>query len=210
MKYSAVILAAGSGTRLGLGYNKLLHKLDDETIIEKTIHVFQYDQDCAEIILVISKNDEQAMKALFHDQVSYVYGGVTRQESSYFGVSQAKEEIVMIHDGARPFVTMSELNRCKETMQYADACLLMVPVKDTIKIVQEGKVTTTPNRDLLMAALTPQCFKRKLIQQCLQTAMKSHEVFSDDASVIEKLSDSDVHVVMGEYSNIKITTKEDL
>lgn len=208
--YSAVILAAGSGTRLGLGYNKLLYKLDEQTIIEKTVSVFEKDIDCKEIILVISKNDEETMKTIFKERVSYVFGGSTRQESSYNGVSHANQEIVMIHDGARPYVSQQELDACKKEMQISEACLLMVPVKDTIKVVRNGVVETTPNRSTLMAALTPQCFKKSLICECLEKAMNSTETFSDDASVVEKMSDVPVHVVLGEYSNIKITTKEDL
>lgn len=208
--YSAVILAAGSGTRLGLGYNKLLYNLDEQTIIEKTVSVFEKDIDCKEIILVISKNDEETMKTIFKERVSYVFGGSTRQESSYNGVSHANQEIVMIHDGARPYVSQQELDACKKEMQISEACLLMVPVKDTIKVVRNGVVETTPNRSTLMAALTPQCFKKSLICECLEKAMNSTETFSDDASVVEKMSDVPVHVVLGEYSNIKITTKEDL
>ena len=208
--YSAVILAAGSGTRLGLGYNKLLYRLDDQTIIEKTVSVFENDNDCKEIILVISRNDEEKMKDIFSNRVVYVFGGSTRQESSYNGVSQASEEIVMIHDGARPYVSQKELDACKSEMLKCDACLLMVPVKDTIKVIKDGIVESTPNRSTLMAALTPQVFKKKLICDCLEKAMHSSETFSDDASVVEKMSDTQVHVVLGEYSNIKITTKEDL
>lgn len=208
--YSAVILAAGSGTRLGLGYNKLLYKYGDKTIIEMTTSVFKKDLDCKEIVLVISKNDEEAMKKLFGDTVKYVFGGSTRQESSYNGVCAANEEIVMIQDGARPFVSQKELDACKNAMKEYDACLLMVPVKDTIKVVCNGVVKDTPLRNTLMAALTPQCFKKELICDCLEKAMHSEYSFSDDASVVEKMSDVEVHVVLGEYSNIKITTKEDL
>lgn len=208
--YSAVILAAGSGTRLNLGYNKLFYKLDNQTIIEKTVSIFENDIDCKEIILVISKHDEEQMKQLFKNRVLYVFGGQTRQESSYNGVNQAHEEIVMIHDGARPYLSKKELDACKLKMKTCDACLLMVPVKDTIKVVRDGVVETTPIRSNLMAALTPQCFKKELICNCLEKAMNSTETFSDDASVVEKMSDIPVHIVLGEYSNIKITTKEDL
>lgn len=210
MKYSAVILAAGSGLRVGLGYNKLLYKLDEETIIEKTVKVFENDKDCQEIILVISQSDSESMKNIFKNRVSYVYGGATRQESSYNGVSKANHEIVMIHDGARPYVSQKELNACKEMMETQKACLLMVPVKDTIKKIVDGKVETTYDRSQLMAALTPQCFKKDLICSCLEKAMNSDEIFFDDASVVEKMSNEMVYVVQGEYSNTKITTKEDL
>ena len=181
-----------------------------ELEIEKTVDVFEKDIDCKEIVLVISKNDEPVMKDLFGNRVLYVFGGATRQESSYNGVSHASQEIVMIHDGARPYVSQKELDACKKKMLECDACLLMVPVKDTIKVVKDGIVVNTPNRNTLMAALTPQVFKKQLICDCLEKAMHSTETFSDDASVVEKMSDIPVHVVIGEYSNIKITTKEDL
>lgn len=210
MKYSAVILAAGSGTRLNLGYNKLLYKMNDKTIIENTVDVFQKDTDCREIILVISKTDESAMKELFHDTVQYVYGGSTRQISSSHGVEKATSKYVMIHDGARPYVSQKELDRLKEALKTSDACLLMVPVKDTIKLVRNHQVETTFDRSQLMAALTPQCFKKELIEDCLKKASVSDEIFYDDASVVEKMSDATVQVVPGEYTNIKITTKEDL
>lgn len=208
--YSAIILAAGSGTRLGLGYNKLLYKLNDKTIIENTVEIFKNDADCKEIILVISKDDENKMKDLFQKSVQYVIGGATRQQSSYHGVSHAHEEMVMIHDGARPYVSQEELNRCKEAMKIHDACCLMVPVKDTIKVVKDGQILQTPDRNALMAALTPQCFKTKLIKESLEKALTSQETFSDDASVVEKMSNQTVWAILGEYSNIKITTKEDL
>ncbi|MGN1344242.1 MAG: 2-C-methyl-D-erythritol 4-phosphate cytidylyltransferase [Traorella sp.] len=208
--YSAIILAAGSGTRLNLGYNKLLYQIDEETIIEKTVNVFKNDSDCDEIILVISPNDEIKMKELFKNSVKYTYGGSTRQESSYQGVCQATNEKVMIHDGARPYVSKQELEACKEALQKYDASLLMVPVKDTIKIIQNDQVKQTLNRNQLMAALTPQCFKTSLIKECLEKAMQSEESFSDDASVVEKMSNCEVHVIQGSYANIKITTKEDI
>lgn len=210
MKYSAVILAAGSGERVGLGYNKLLYMLKNQTMIETTVEVFEQDEDCQEIVLVISKKDEEVMHNLFKERVKFVFGGTTRQESSYNGVNVVKTEYVMIHDGARPYVSMQELERCKEGLEESDACLLMVPVKDTIKRVVDGRVEETFDRSTLMAALTPQCFKTTLIQTCLKKAITSHTVFYDDASVVEKLSDVKVKAILGEYANIKITTKEDL
>ena len=210
MNYSAVILAAGSGSRMGLGFNKLLYSLENQTIIEKTVHVFEKDKDCTQIILVISENDFEAMRRIFRDRVEYVFGGKERMESSYQGVRKAKEEVDMIHDGARPYVSDVELNNCKKTMEKANACLLMVPVKDTIKAVKENQVVSTFNRSELMAALTPQCFKKSLIEECLCKALQSKQSFTDDASVVEFYSDEPVIAVEGSYANRKITTKEDL
>lgn len=210
MKYSAVILAAGSGSRMNMGYNKLLYRLDQQTIIEKTVNVFENDPACSQILLVLSQTDMKAMNEIFHDRVEYVLGGTQRMESSYAGVTHAKEKIVMIHDGARPYVSLKELKDCLQTMETHRACLLMVPVKDTIKVVKDNVVVSTPQRSDLMAALTPQCFEKDLICDCLTKAMHSDQIFSDDASVVEAFSDEPVQVVLGSYANKKITTKEDL
>lgn len=210
MHYSAIILAAGSGNRMGLGFNKLLYSLDHQTIIEKTVQVFEQDQDCTQIILVISNQDLIQMKQLFHERVEYVIGGAQRMESSYQGVCQAFEKMVMIHDGARPYVSLEELEACKKMMETAKACLLMVPVKDTIKVVSHQQVVSTLNRNELMAALTPQCFEKELIQSCLEKALHSNQSFTDDASVVEYYSSEPVRMVLGSYANIKITTLQDL
>lgn len=210
MKFSAVILGAGSGTRCGLGYNKLLHQTTGKTILEQTVEVFEKKSECDQIVLVISSKDEEVMKEIFQNRVTYVIGGATRLDSSVHGLEAVTNEYCMIHDGARPYVSHQEIDACLKALETYDACLLMVPVKDTIKVVEKGKVVSTPNRSTLMAALTPQCFKTTLIKQCLKQAQDDQKIFSDDASVVEAYSDVEIHVVEGSYANIKITTKEDL
>lgn len=211
MNYSVMILAAGSGTRCNLGYNKLLFKLEDGlSIIEKTVSVFENEKNCTQIILVVSENDETVMRNLFKARVEYVLGGQSRQESSLNGLKHVKEDVVMIHDGARPYVSKEELHACEEAMEENDAALLMVPVKDTIKVVKDGYVVSTPNRADLMAALTPQCFKTTLIKEAIEKAQKEGILFSDDASAVELCTDKKVKVIMGSYANQKITTIEDL
>lgn len=210
MNYSAIILAAGSGQRCQLGYNKLLYQLDDQTVIEKTVAAFLNERECTQIVLVTSIEDLSAMKELFQDQVDYVIGGSTRQESSYNGVKMAKEKNVMIHDGARPYVSHEEIMACNAALIEVEACCLMISVSDTIKLIQGDFVESTLNRSQLMAALTPQCFRKELIQTCLEKAIRDKVVCSDDASVVEKCSNTKVKVVLGKRSNIKITTREDL
>lgn len=211
MKYSAMILAAGSGERCGLGYNKLLYKFEDgETILEKSVKAFERHKDCVQIILVISQKDKVQIQELFKDRVDYVLGGATRQDSSLNGLSAVKCEYVMIHDGARPYVSDEEIQACAEKLEVCDACLLMVPAKETIKVVENGKVVTTPKRETLMIAQTPQCFKTSLIKSCTMKAKAEGLAVTDDASIIEACSDTPVEVVVGSYANIKVTTPEDL
>lgn len=211
MKYSAMILAAGSGERCGLGYNKLLYKFEDgETILEKSVKAFERHIDCVQIILVISQKDKVQIQELFKDRVDYVLGGATRQDSSLNGLSAVKCEYVMIHDGARPYVSDEEIQACAEKLEVCDACLLMVPAKETIKVVENGRVVTTPKRETLMIAQTPQCFKTSLIKSCTMKAKAEGLAVTDDASIIEACSDTPVEVVIGSYANIKVTTPEDL
>lgn len=212
MNYSALIVAAGSGTRMGLGYNKVLYSFPNgKTIIETTIEAFSKDKRCTQIILVSSEEDLEAMKRLCKDQVqAYVIGGDTRQQSVSNGLAHVKNEYVLIHDGARPWISMEEIDRIVETLKTNDACLLCVPVKDTIKRVVNGIVETTYDRSTLMQAQTPQAFSTKLIQQAYDIAKEKEIVATDDAQLAELCMNAKVVAVEGSYANKKVTTQEDL
>lgn len=212
MKYSVLICAAGSGTRMKLGYNKVYAKLNDgQMIIDKTINVFLNDMDCEEIVVVSDPDVFLEMhNGVIDQRITLVQGGNTRQESVYHGLVKVKNSYVMIHDGARPFLNQDLLDSIKNTLTTEDACLLMVPCKDTIKKVIDGYVETTYDRSTLMAAQTPQAFKTDLILSCTKKAMEENYTGTDDASLVEKYSDVKVKAVEGSYANIKITTIEDL
>lgn len=213
MKYSALICAAGSGTRMKLGYNKVYAKLKSgRSILDTTIQVFEEDDDCDEIIVV---SDPEEYLQQHHGKLSgkvtkVVPGGDTRQQSVHNGLVEVRNEYVMIHDGARPYLSQENLDSIKNTLEKDDACLLMVPCKDTIKRVINGYVETTYDRSTLMNAQTPQAFKTSLILECSSKAIEEGYVGTDDASLVEKYSDVKVKAVEGSYANIKITTIEDL
>ena len=212
MKYSALICAAGSGTRMKLGYNKVYAKLNNgQMIIDKTINVFLNDSDCEEVIVVSDPDTFLEMhNGVIDQRITLVQGGSTRQESVYHGLEKVKNSYVMIHDGARPFLNQDLIDCIKNVLASEDACLLMVPCKDTIKKVIDGYVETTYDRSTLMAAQTPQAFKTDLILDCTKKAMEENYTGTDDASLVEKYSDVKVKAVEGSYANIKITTIEDL
>ncbi len=213
MKYSALICAAGSGTRMKLGYNKVYAKLKDgRSILDTTVSIFEKDEDCDQIIIVTDPEEylSQHEGVLTGKVDKVVPGGDTRQKSVHNGLVEVKNEYVMIHDGARPFITQKELDSIKTTLESEDACLLMVPCKDTIKRVINGYVETTYDRSTLMNAQTPQAFKTSLIIDCSLKAIQDDFVGTDDASLVEKYSDVKVKAVEGSYANIKITTIEDL
>ncbi len=210
MKYSVVIVAAGVGSRMNLGYNKVYHKINGQTILEKTMEIFENDQNCRQIVVVTDRK-------LYHQHIKkycgkyvIVEGGKTRQESVYKGLFPVIEEVVYVHDGARAYVSKDSLDRLGEKMKDADAAFLAVPCKDTIKMVQNELVEKTLPRERLYQAQTPQAFKTELLRKCYQKAFESSVEVTDDASVVELFSDTKVYVVEGDYSNIKITTPEDL
>lgn len=210
MMYSAIILCAGSGKRTGLGYNKMFYQLQGETVYEKTVNVFLHDKRCEEIIIVCKKEEQSHFKKILNKKcMKFVEGGKERQDSVYEGLKHVTSDYVMIHDGARPFVKKDLLDRLVVGMEEHKAVLAMVPCKDTIKRVKDGKVVETLIRSELMQAQTPQAFDTVLIRNAYKEAIENNIQATDDASMLE-LQGKDVYVVEGDYDNIKITTKEDL
>lgn len=212
MKYTALIVAAGSGTRMKLGYNKVYMKLDDgKTLLEKTMSVFAEDPDCTQIVVVTDP-------LLFRDEIGettvgkivVAQGGSTRQESVHHGLMAVLENTVFIHDGARPFLSKEVLERLKKTMETEKAALLTVPCKDTIKKCVDGYITETYDRSTLVCAQTPQAFVTDLIISCMDRALCEGFTGTDDASLVEKYSDVRVKAVEGDYANLKVTTPEDI
>ena len=212
MEYSALIVAAGSGSRMGLGYNKMLYQFQNgKTILETTVQVFQKDPRCQQIIVVAGVDDLKVYQDLFiHRDITYAIGGATRQESVYQGLQKVTHDHVLIHDGARPWLSMECLDRLCDALSQHRACLLMVPVKDTIKQVIDGKVVSTLKRSELWQAQTPQAFSTKLIVSCHKEAIKKQLEATDDAQLVEVCSKESVYVVEGDYENLKVTTIDDI
>lgn len=209
MKYSCVICAAGSGTRMNLGYNKVFYPISkDKTVLDLTIHVFEEDPDCTEIIVVTQKENFERVSQ--SDKIRMTEGSSTRSLSVFEGLKLVSNDVVMIHDGARPYVTLQNLKDIKECLEHHDACLLAVPSVDTIKVVNNGVVVQTPKRSTLWNAQTPQAFKTELIKEAYQKSFDLNIEVSDDASVVECCTDTPVQIVKGDYQNIKITNPQDI
>jgi len=210
VNYSAIVLCAGSGTRTGLAYNKMFVQIGGETMYEKTMHVFMQDERCRQIVVVTKPQERQDFASLIQDErIVFADGGAERQDSVYNGLSKVTEDVVMIHDGARPYLKQDALDRLCAAMDTCDACLLMVPVIDTIKRVKDGVVVETFERSELMAAQTPQVFKTSAILEAHDYA-RAHDVkVTDDASMMEVMGKK-VVAVMGDYDNTKVTTASDV
>ncbi|QRG86553.1 2-C-methyl-D-erythritol 4-phosphate cytidylyltransferase [Bulleidia sp. zg-1006] len=212
MHYSVVIVAAGVGQRMKLGFNKAYAKLSTgKTIVETTVAVFLQDPDCKQIVLVTDMEDPYTKQlAAQYGRLVVARGGATRQESVCSGLRAVLCDYVLIHDGARPYVRLELIDRVKKALEIEKAALLAIPSRDTVKRVKDGYVVETYPRSELMLAQTPQGFETDLIIDCYKKAMKEGYLATDDVSLVEHYSDVPVKIVEGSPSNFKITTPDDL
>jgi len=215
--YSVIIPAAGTGSRMGLGHNKLFYKVLEHTIIEHTVNKFAIDQKCKQIILTVNIADLEKMKEIFanHPAVEVVIGGKTRQESIYNALEWVTEEIVLVHDGARPFVSANMIDACYDVANKGLGAVAAVLPKDTIKQRHSSRadvINRTIARDELVAVQTPQAFPTAVLKRANELAKNVHALneATDDASLVEKYTEIDVKIVDGDYRNIKFTTPEDI
>lgn len=211
MNYSAIVLCAGKGSRSGLTYNKMLYRFKNKTVYEMTMEIFLNDERCKQIVVVTKEEELDDLKKLISSKkIDYVFGGKERQDSVYNGLQVVKEDYVLIHDGARPYLKKENIDDILECLNKNDACLLVVPVKDTIKVCIDDNIVKTLPREQLVQAQTPQAFKTELIKRCYQKGKDENYIATDDASLVEYFENTEVKAVLGSYSNIKITTPDDL
>lgn len=214
---TAVIVAAGRGERMRQDTSKQFIKLIGRPVISYTLEVFEQCKMVDEIIIVTREQDLMDMRDVVEafgidKAAKIVIGGDRRQDSVYNGLSEIGYDTstVLIHDGARPFVTVEELETLiKETGKYQAAALGM-PVKDTVKKVDKDNIVTeTPDRETLWAVATPQAFAHDVIMNAYEAAMKDKFYGTDDCSLVERTGHS-VKIVPCSNENIKITTPEDI
>lgn len=217
VEYNVIILAAGQGKRMKAGKNKQFIALLDEPLIIHTIKPFLEDNWCSQIYLVINPDEEVQMKQLlqgysWNERIRIVFGGKERQESGYLGLLAIEQEnqdkVVMIHDGARPFVEEKQLHQLAISAENNDAALLAVPVTDTIKR-KKARSLETLDRSALWAAQTPQAFSYSLILKAHRKAAAEGFLGTDDVSLVERL-EKPVNIVEGSYQNVKLTTPDDI
>lgn len=214
---SVIIPAAGMGRRMNASVNKQYLKINEKPILAYTLDVFENCPLVDEIILVINPEEqqlcrEQVIEAYSYTKIKVTAGGNTRQESVYAGLKAVNPltKIVLIHDGARPLIRESVIRRSIEETIKHRATVVGVPAKNTIKVMNEaGFVEATPDRNYLVEIQTPQTFAYDLITEAHQKALASGVVGTDDAFLVEWMQ-IPVKIVVGDYTNIKITTPEDL
>jgi 2-C-methyl-D-erythritol 4-phosphate cytidylyltransferase len=222
MKTTAIILAAGKGSRMHSKIEKQFMELGGYPVIYYALKAFE-ESPVDSLILVTGKNSveycrhEIIEKYHFTKVVSVVEGGENRYDSVYNGLRACSEtDYVMIHDGARPFVTQDMIVRSIRTLAEYKACTVGMPVKDTIKIVDTDHYgVETPERKFVYQIQTPQTFQVPLLRRAYETMYEAkrngdtHNI-TDDTMLVEQYAGVRCKVVEGAYENIKITTPEDL
>lgn len=216
MYVSAVIAAGGKGKRMNSVKSKQYLPVKGFPILYYTLTVFETLREIDEIILVVGEQDldfvrkDIILKYKFK-KTRLIEGGLERQDSVYNGLRSCspQTDIVVIHDGVRPFITHGIILESIEAAKLYKAAGVAVPVKDTIKIVEDGFIKATPDRRKLYAIQTPQTFMYEVILKAHEIARKEGFYGTDDAVLVERLGYK-VKIIDGSYENIKITTPEDI
>ena len=218
-KCTAIVLAGGQGKRMGTKVQKQYLEIQGKPVLYYSLHTFQNSELIDEIILVVGENQEEYCRREIVDKfeitkvTKIVVGGSERYYSVWNGLCAIDEDgYVFIHDGARPFINDEILNRAYEAVQEEKACVVGMPVKDTIKIADENAFAKeTPNRNFVWMVQTPQVFETTLVKKAYGMLMEQEYIaVTDDAMVVETMLGQNVKLVEGYYQNIKITTPEDL
>ncbi len=211
---TAIIVAAGNSTRFGQGKNKNLFEINEKPIISYSIETFDKSTKINDIILVIKPDEKEYFEGIVKNidlkkELKYVNGGSTRMESVYNALKVTNSDIVIIHDGARPKIREEYIDKCLEQMGEFKGTTVAVKAKDTIKICDDnGVVLETTKRANTYLIQTPQCFERETLVK-LHERFKGNEEITDDCMVLEK-GGYKIKVVEGDYTNIKVTTFDDL
>lgn len=216
MRVSAIIVAGGKGLRMKETTRKQYLLLGDRPILTHTLAVFDTCDAVNEIFLVIPEPDFDFCRghilSFFKKEIRLVPGGKERQDSVYNGLSalDSDTDIVLIHDGVRPFVQQEQIRACIRCAELSGACILGIPAFDTLKqIADSGHIESTLSRDKIWLAQTPQAFRYDLILAAHESARAAGYAGTDEASLLERMGKK-VKIISGSRYNIKITAPEDL
>lgn len=209
--FSAIILAGGSGERMGLGYNKVLYKIKGKTILEYAVQPFVEDETFTEVIVVMNRDDYDLGRVLFENaKVKVVKGGETRQASVYLGLAAIEEnDFLMIHDGARPNLKRNSLEKLKDAVTQGSATLF-TPVKESVVAFSSNQITTYLDRDQIGLIKTPQAFRTSIIKEAYELTKNQSQIYTDDASMVMDVLKEKIILIEDDQTNIKLTRQEDI
>jgi 2-C-methyl-D-erythritol 4-phosphate cytidylyltransferase len=209
VKTTAIIVAAGTGSRFGSNIPKQFIDLAGKPGIEHTLERFQNAESIDSIVLVLASDQIADRKFEFGKLVAVVAGGPTRAQSALSGLDAAGDaDVVAVHDGARPFVSTDEIDRTVEKAKEMGAACLVARVTDTIKTIRGGEIAATLDREKLRRALTPQAFRTDVLRRAFELGDLT-ETVTDECYLVEKLGHP-IALVEGSERNIKITSADDL
>lgn len=210
---TGIILVAGNSTRYGKNKNKNFERIKGKTVMAYSLKAFCENPYIDNIVIGAKKDEIPIIQDIIKEEpsqkpIDIVIGGSSRQETVYHCIQNTNSDIVIIHDGARPVIKQRYINQCIESMTDFKGATVGVPSKDTIKITDENNVVvqSTP-RENTWIVQTPQCFERKTLLAMHEKY--KNEAVTDDCMLLEKNQDK-VKILQGDYTNIKITTSEDL
>jgi 2-C-methyl-D-erythritol 4-phosphate cytidylyltransferase len=218
MKCVALVPAAGQGKRMGGAHSKPYLLLEGKPILAHTLLELERCPLVDEVVLMVERGEIERARASVVEEFrlqkvgAILAGGVQRQDSVWEGLKTVQDDcdLVMVHDGVRPFISQEMLARSIQGAVDCGASIVGVPAKDTVKLVSaQNMVLTTPDRKSIFLVQTPQTFKRDILLRAYRQAMEDGFYATDEASLVERLG-LPVKVVEGSYENIKITTPEDL
>jgi 2-C-methyl-D-erythritol 4-phosphate cytidylyltransferase len=215
LHYEVVLPAAGSGKRMGAGQNKLFLPLAGKPILVHTLLVFEKDENCTGIWLAVKDEERLYIQSLLEQyDITKVKGlptgGSERQHSVHSCIKEMNAvEVVLVHDAARPFITVPIISQLTKMANEKGAAIAGVRAKDTMKIVHNGIIKETVDRDALWMIQTPQAFRFDLLFEAEDVAEKVGFLGTDEAMLVERLG-HDIHIVESSYENVKMTTQEDL
>lgn len=217
MKVTAIIVGAGASTRMGIPISKQLIKICNQEVIVHTLKAFQASKYTQQIVVVCREEDriiiEKLIKQHWFTKVTDVVAGAdTRQGSVQKGLNQIEKDTdyIAVHDGARPLVLPRDIDQTITNAIQHGSSALGVAVKDTIKEVDaQGLVTHTPERSRLIAVQTPQVFKKELYLNAVNLAIEQGKDYTDDCQLVEATGER-VYITKGSYTNIKVTTPDDV
>ena len=216
MKASAIIVAAGSGIRLGVGEPKAFVKLHGHPMLHYSLATLAKLPLIAEIVIAIptgfeKRTRDEVSRAHIEVPVKITAGGHERQDSVRLALAltSAEADVIVIHDAARPLADVALFRRCLEAAAARGAAIAAIPVADTLKRVADGAIHATLKRAGLYQAQTPQAFQRRLLVTAHERATREHILATDDADLVEQIGGT-VEIVEASALNLKITTKSDL
>jgi len=217
MNVKVIVPVAGKGKRFGGEIPKQFYKITGQPIIFHTVKNLITSPLISGGVIICGENDRDQIQEIlnpipeFPKKFKIIFGGEKRQDSVYKGFMEIEgdTDFVLIHDGARPFVSHELIESCVQEAQKFDACIAAIPVNDTIKKVENGIINETVDRSELYQAQTPQVFKYDILKESFKKSKIENCYFTDEAALVENTGFT-VHIVQGDFKNIKITTHDDL